>query len=62
MLAELIDKNEHIIYFDETSFNFYLRQSKAWQYGSKYRGNMQFKTNLPSRRFSGITLMGAISS
>lgn len=51
----MLNSNESIIYIDETTFNYHLRQSRVWSYR-----DLSVKLHLAQKRFSGVTLYGAI--
>lgn len=57
MLSRLVVSGAPIIYLDETTFHYHMRQSKVWQ-----RQGTSVKLPLNNRRFSGVTLFGAISN
>ena len=54
-LANHIVTNDDIIYLDETTFNGYMRQERAWQYR-----DIPVVLPLPVKRLKGVTLYGAI--
>jgi hypothetical protein len=56
-LAELITSGKPIVYLDETSFNFHMRNSRCWQ-----RANSLVTVPLANKRLGGVTVIGAIGS
>ena len=49
-----VEKKE-IVYLDETTFNFHLRNRRVWSYDDE-----RVEKPISNTRFSGVTLFGAI--
>ena len=49
-----VEKSE-IVYMDETTFNFHLRNRRVWSYNEE-----RIEKPISNTRFSGATLFGAI--
>jgi len=49
-----VEKSE-IVYMDETTFNFHLRNRRVWSYNDE-----RIEKPISNTRFSGVTLFGAI--
>ena len=60
-LAQYIYDRQPVIYLDETTFNYHMRQRKAWQYADDSIAQ-SFKLPLNNTRFSGVTVFGCIGN
>lgn len=60
-LAQLVYENKRLLYLDETTFNYHMRQTKVWQYQDNSI-HQSFKLPLANRRFSGVTVFGCIGN
>lgn len=55
-LARIISvEKKEIVYLDETTFNFHLRNRRSWSYDDE-----RIEKRISNTRFSGVTLFGAI--
>ena len=56
-LARLVQQKRPVVYFDESSFNMWMRNTRTWT-----PSDYSVKWAYPKFRGTGVTVFGAISS